>query len=337
MQEKAPEIKFVPFERFAVKTEQKENPRQMPYLSYSLAMPDENTRNIINNEIRKDLDQLFKQSSMDKILIETRPMRQFLKTAWQRDSYLYFNGTYFSWRWVDTKGQSRPERESFVLLMAGAKSYSRDKSLESIIKRTNTDTNEAILAMGEGGLYFPDHDNKTLFVSESIVSEGNPFSKEETDNKIKEMHKKIFGEDIQVEVLPSPDGTPHMDTHFSVIPNTKKALIENGYYEKIKNSGKLKNLEELGYEPIQIPPSSINCPLNILYLENSSGKICAYLHPDTPSFVKDTLKNNKIGVYEMSEFLAGVVDNNEGGMRCMTNELNSKDPKFLNKIGFNEK
>lgn len=332
--EKIPEIRFVPFERFAVKAELKENPRLMPYLSYSIAMPDEENKNIVNNLIKEDLERLFEESEMNKTLLETKPMRQFLKTTWQRDSYLYFNGTYFPWRWVDTKGQSRPEREAFVLSMSGAK---ENVNLESVFKRVSKDTDEAVLAMGEGGLYFPDHDNKTLFISRGIVSEGNPFSNEETDKKVKEMHKKIFGEEIEVEVFPQPDDTPHLDTHFSIIPNTKKALIENKYYEKIKRLNELKKLEELGYEPIQIPPSSLKCPLNILYLENSSGKICAYLHPGTPLFVKETLANNKIGVYKMSEFLADAIDQNEGGMRCITNELDSKDSTFLSKIGFREK
>jgi len=332
--EKIPGIRFVPFERFAVKSEQKENPRSMPYLSYSLAHPDEENKKIVNNMIKEDLEKLFKESSVDKDLLELKPMRQFLKTAWQRDSYLYFNGTYFPWRWVDTKGQSRPERESYVLLASGLK---ENINFESILKRYSKNTNEAVFAMGEGGLYFPDHDNKTLFVSKGIVAEGNPLSSEETDIKIKEMHKKIFGEEIQVETLTNPDNTPHIDTHFSIIPNTKKALIENNYYEKLKKLNELKKLEALGYEPMQIPPSSLECPLNILYLENSSGKICAYLHPDIPPFVKKVLVDNKIEVYSMSKFLADVVDRNQGGMRCITNELNSKDPKFLNKMGFNEK
>ena len=331
--DKAPTIKFVSFERFAIHSEQKENPRKMPYISYSLASPNEEDRNIVNNIIKDDLENLFKRSSVNKSIIEIKPERQFLKTSWQRDSYLYFNGTYFPWRWVDTKEQSRPEREAWVLSASGVK---ENVNLGSVFNRVMENKEEAVFAIGEGGLYFPDHDNKTLFVSKGIVAEGNPLSEEITTKKIKEMHKKIFGQDIQVETLSQPNETPHIDTHFSVIPNTKKALIENAYYEKLKRTNELKKLVELGYEPIQIPPSSINCPLNILYLENSFGKICAYFHPNTPSAVKDMLSDNKIEIYEISKSLANIVDSNQGGMRCITNELNSKDPKFLSKIGFKE-
>ena len=49
------------------------------------------------------------------------------------------------------------------------------------------------------------------------------------------------------------------------------------------------------------------------------------------------LSNNKIEVYEISGPLANIVDSNQGGMRCITNELNSKEPKFLSKMGFKEK
>ncbi|MFA5773360.1 MAG: hypothetical protein WC908_01655 [Candidatus Paceibacterota bacterium] len=59
--EKIPEIRFVPFERFAVKAEQKENPRLMPYLSYSIAIPDEESKNVVNNLIKEDLERLFEE------------------------------------------------------------------------------------------------------------------------------------------------------------------------------------------------------------------------------------------------------------------------------------
>lgn len=326
-----PVIRFAQFESFAIEAKNKESPREMPYLTFSLALPNEESRNIVNNLIKEDLNRLFGESQVDKTLLETKPERQFLKTTWQRDSYLYFNGIYFPWRWVNTKGQVRPEREAFVLSTQG---MNENINLENIYKRVLKDGQEEVLAMGEGGLYFPDHDNKTLFISSAIAPKEKS---SELDNKIIEMHKKVFGNDIEVCILPSPDTTPHIDTHFSIIPKTKKALIENGYYEKLKQSNKLEELANLGYESIQIPTTSINCPLNILYLENSTNEIVAFLHPDTPNFVIEKLKSNNIKSFKISDYLAEVVDNNEGGMRCMTNELDSKDSKFLSKIGFVEK
>lgn len=71
-----------------------------------------------------------------------------------------------------------------------------------------------------------------------------------------------------------------------------------------------------------------------MYLENSKGNICAYLHPLTPVLVKEELRKNKIEVFEISEFLGNIADVNFGGIRCMTNELNSNNPQLINKLGY---
>jgi len=213
--EKIPKIKFVSFEKFAIKTEQKENPSKMPFLSYFLPGHNDVSNNSINKIVKEELSRLFKESSINKELFKVKQMRQFLKNSWQRDSFLYFNGTYFPHRWVDTKGQARPERESFVLLMYGKKI--KKEGIESIYKRSLVDNQETVLAMGEGGLYFPDHDNKTLFISRGIVCQGNSFSEEKIDNKITEMHKKIFGEEIKVITLTQPsETTPLLKTNIMI-------------------------------------------------------------------------------------------------------------------------
>jgi len=102
----------------------------------------------------------------------------------------------------------------------------------------------------------------------------------------------------------------------------------------LEKLGELEKIKEMGYKPIQIPNTSVNCPLNILYLENSFGDLCAFLNPRSHPFIKDILINNKIKVYTVSEFLSNFIDNKQGGIRCLTNELYSKDIKFLNKLGF---
>jgi hypothetical protein len=324
-------MKFSSFEDFAVKTESKENPRNMPYVVCSGIAATREYQEMMNNDLRNDLSRLLKESSMDKEIIEIEPARDFLKTSWQRDNFLYFNGTYFPWRWVDTKGQNRPEREAYVLSLMGMK---EGLKAESYTRRIFKDVQEGVFAVGEGGLYFPDHDNNTLLISDGIIAEEGFLSKEELHEKIKETHKKIFGNNINIGILPRPDNTPHIDTHLSVIPKTKIALIEHDYYKKLEQLGKMDELIKLGYDVVKIPPVEIRCPLNILYLENSNGEMCAFLNPKVPLFVKNILESNNIATYDMNDKIADRLDDGDGSIRCVTNEIHSKDPSFLRKLGF---
>jgi len=329
--EKDPTIKFSSFENFIVKTEQKENPRKMPYLACSGVTATKEQQTMVNSALHLDLQRLLQESSTDKEIINIDPSRDFLKTAWQRDSFLYFNGVYFPWRWIDTKEQNRPEREAHVLSFMGLK---EGLAPDTYRKRIFKDINEGILAIGEGGLYFPDHDNNTLFISDGIIAEEGFLSKEELDNKITNTHQKIFGNDIEVMILPRPENTPHIDTHVTVIPKTKIALLENEYYKKIDQSGDLEKLKGIGYETAKIPPSDVQCPLNILYVENREGKTVAFLNSKSPSFVKNILRNHDIESYGINQEIADGLDMNFGSIRCVTSEFHSKDPEFLRKMGF---
>lgn len=329
--EKEPTIKFSAFENFIVKSEQKENPRNMPYLTCSVTVPDGEKQEGINNALRNEVRRLLKTSSMDGELIEMEPARDFLKTVWQRDAFLYFNGTYFPLRWIDASGQNRAEREAYVLSAMG---FNDRIDVNKLIPRIVTDARERVFAVGEGGLYFPDHDNKTLFISKGIVTEEENLPKESVYETVQNIHSEIFGNDIQTIILPHPESTSHLDTHLSVIPKTKVALLEYDFYEKLALTGDLNKLKHFGYEPIKIPKANIQCPLNILYLENSQGKIAALMSPFVPTKVKDMLMNNNIESYEIDKDLAINLDIGEGGVRCVTNELHSKDPSFLRKIGF---
>lgn len=318
--------RFSSYENFKISSESKENPQSMPYISFFLP-PSPNEGDAIDDILSSDI-KLIKEANLGKIILKPEPFRKFLKTTWMRDNFLYFNGVYFPWRFIDAKGQNRAEREAFVIGEMGIK----DVPIDAIKKRMFTDSQEAILAIGEGGLYFPDHENKNLFISEEIICEDGIKGKEAVYEKIKEFHYKIFGDDIQITILPSPDNTNHIDTHLSIIPGTKKALIENAYYEKLKTLGKLEIFSKLGYETIQIPKTQINCPLNILYLKNESKK-CAFLFPHTPDLVKNMLKEHGIEIYETSETLEQILDINMGGIRCITNETHTMDKNFLSKLG----
>jgi len=327
-------FKFPSFEHFVVRTEQKENPRRMPYITCSAAsVHGENARRDFGTAIEEELIHLFQQSAMDKKFITLEPQRKFLETSWRRDNFLYFNGVYFPYRWVDTQGRVRPEREALVLDISGIK----ETKGEHYMPRILTDLKEWTLAVGEGGLYFPDHDNNTLLISEGILEDRGvgPLMKKKFHGKIEEIHKKIFGDDIQIIILPQPDnGSSHIDTHISVIPRTKMALVEYDYYQKLSESGELKKLMQAGYETIQIPKNSLKCPLNILYLENDAGKTCAFINPAIPQEAKDMLREHDLEVTELNKFVASVLDEHEGGIRCVTNELHSKDTAFLRKLGF---
>jgi N-dimethylarginine dimethylaminohydrolase len=321
-------FKFPSFDHFVIRTEQKENPRRMPFISCSITS--ESWQTNFNNQLRNSLRELLQTASVNKEVINTEPSRDFLRTAWQRDNYLYFNGVYFPYRWIDTKGRNRPEREAYVLSRAGIKEITIDTG------RFFTDRNEGLFTVGEGGIYFPDHDNNTLFISDGIIAEEGSLSQKELYEKITELHKKIFGENIEMIILPQPDNTNHLDTHLSVIPNTKIILIENSYYDKLQQSANLEQLRKLGYEPIQISSTNMQCPLNILYLEKSLGKICAFINPRIPESVKEILRAHKIDVYELDVVIAEDLDNHLGGIRCITNELHTKDPAFLRKLGLNK-
>lgn len=329
--EKEPAIKFTSFENFIVKTEQKENPRNMPYLACSATASDGEGREMLNNALRNELRRLLKLSSMDKELVEMEPGRDFLKTAWQRDAFLYFNGTYFPWRWIDASGQNRPEREAYVLNAMGFKD---GVNVEKLFSRIITDAHERVFAVGEGGIYFPDHDNNVLFISKSIVTEEDITPKEGVYEKVQTIHEEIFGNDIQTIILPHPRYTPHLDTHLSVVPKTKIALLEHDFFEQLDQSGDLNKLKKTGYETVKTPKANIHCPLNILYLENDQGMVSAFMNPFVPTKVKNILKNNNIESYELDEALAANLDAGQGGMRCVTNELHRNDPEFLRKIGF---
>lgn len=329
--EKIPEIKFTSFENFILRSERNENPLDMPYVSCSVSTPSDERHKDINEMLHEDLNRMFKESGVDKEIIGKEVRRDFLKDVWQRDKYLYFNSTYFPWRWVDTKGQVRPEREAYVLKVSGRKD---SLNTEALFKRLSKDDHEGVLAIGEGGLYFPDHYNKTLLISRGIISEYGNLSDQDLDRKIKEMHMTIFGDDIKIGILPQPNNTPHLDTHLTVVPGTQIALLEHQYYKKVELSGELEVMKELGYTLVQIPESSINCPLNIMYQKNSQGNICAFMNSRTPDFVKDILLENGISSYEMSEDIASALDDNDGGLRCVTNELSTKDPKLVKKLGF---
>jgi N-dimethylarginine dimethylaminohydrolase len=323
-------IKFGSFENFIVRTENKENPRKMPYLTCSLASPNEQSRQENIEMMSKELSRLLEESNMEKEIVKLEPSRDFLKTAWQRDNFLYFNGNYFSWRWIDTQGKNRPEREAHVLNAEGVKSMSPNIYMPRIQK----DKQEGVMAIGEGGMYFPDYDNNTLFISENIMGDKGNLSKLDTHNKITEIHKKIFGEDIEVNILPSSGITTHIDTHLSIIPKTKIAIFEHKYFKKVEGLGYMDNLKKLGYEVVQAPLASIICPLNILYLENNNGKTVAFLHPETPQLVKDLLKERDIGVFEVNKNIMHILDTNLGGIRCATSELGTKNPTILRKIGY---
>ncbi|MBI4087102.1 hypothetical protein HY416_03960 [Candidatus Kaiserbacteria bacterium] len=328
--ERPPAIRFSMFEDFAIRTERKENPRTMPYVLCSVSAFS-GQRERISRMLKDDMERLFRESSTQKEVVTVEPAREFLQTVWQRDSYLYFNGVYFPWRWIDTKGQNRPEREAYVLKMMGMKD---SVSLEKVLPRILTDRDEGMFAMGEGGLYFPDHDNNTLFISRGIVAEEGTLSEEELTKRLTDMHKHIFGDDIDVTVLPQPDTTPHLDTHFSVIPRTKIALFENGYYGKAEGAGAMETLDQLGYESVQTPPSVLSRPLNIFYMENDAGTVCAYVYPSINESVRDLLHQNNVETYDMSPALGNILDAQEGGPRCITNEVHTKDPAFIRNLGF---
>jgi len=324
-------FEFPSFEHFVVRTEQKENPRRMPYIVCGITM--ESWQKDFNNQLRNHLRTLLQTASINKEVIDTEPNRKFLQTAWHRDNYLYFNGVYFPFRWIDSKGRNRPEREALVLNEGSWKDIKEDSYRNRIL----TDINEGLFTIGEGGIYFPDHDNNTLFISDAIIAEEGNLTQQELHEKIIEIHKKIFGDAIEILVLPYPDNGKHIDTHLSVIPNTKILLIENNYYEKLGGSVELKQIEKLGYRVVKIPPTSMmQCPLNILYLENTKGEISAFVNPQTPDMVKTTLRDNKITVYEIDADIANTLDASLGGVRCITNELHSIDPSFLLKLGLKQ-
>ena len=331
--EKMPTVKFSSFENFIVKIEKHENPRQMPFLSYFAASHDQ--QDTVNDFIKEDLEKVLQESSMDKELVSINPTRTFLKGAWSRDSFLYFNGVYFPFRWIDCNGNNRPEREAYVLktgLAVGEMDFPGIDS-EKVYRRMFTDREASMFSIGEGGLYYPDHDNNTLFISNGVVVENGIYSMKEHYQQIKDLHHAIFGKDINIIIFPCPENTPHIDTHLTVIPKTKTLLIDHNYCYEVQEAGCIEELQQLGYKIVVVPPSRINCPLNILYLENAKGEVGAYMNPAVSKEVKQLLLEHGIKSYDISSEVADGLDNSVGGVRCITNELYTNKPEFLKKLG----
>jgi hypothetical protein len=219
MYELVQEKRFALLEDFLVKTEQKENPRKMPYIYLSNQQITEEGISFGAQKIAELI------SSMGKEVVTMNEVRKFLKNGWPRDNYLYFNGIYFPYRFLDGEGRYRTEYEALV-------TNRNFKNELEFSKTSRIHKYDPIIAVGEGGGYFPDHDNNTLFVSKGIIINKKRDTEYELDDKIKRLHRKIFGDNVNIIIIPSPEGTSHIDTHLTVLPNTKIVFVENNYYHQ---------------------------------------------------------------------------------------------------------
>lgn len=95
----------------------------------------------------------------------------------------------------------------------------------------------------------------------------------------------------------------------------------------------IDQVEQLGYKITKIPSPGLQCPLNILYLRDSQANLHAFLHPKVSSVAKEVLLQNNIILHGISLEIAEGLDAMGGGIRCITNEINTQDPAILKKLG----
>ncbi len=329
--EKDPRVKFTSYEHFIVRTEQPEEPREMKFLT-TYAADRQGMESESNRLFREELERLIAASGAEKQIASIEQKRVFLKRAWQRDAYLYFNGVYFPWRWIDTKGQNRPEREAYVIDKMNLKPGSK---VPRFPLRVETDSDEGILAIGEGGNYVPDSDNKILLFSSGAIGDMGAYSKEELEQKAIGLHQSIFGADIEPIMLPKPaDHLPHIDTHVSIVPKTKIVLLDHEYYDVAAYAGGVQKLVDHGYAVTRTEPARVFCPLNILYLERPDKSLVAFMNPEVTPDVKKILKDNSIECFDVDPLIAHELDVRLGNIRCVTNELPSLDPDLIRRLGF---